>query len=106
MRHIIVLWIALLPAIAVHADIVIASRSTHAAPGAPLELELTITNEQAESLLVDLPSPLHVKFETATAVSTLEFIPERAGPIQVAPREFAKVRLHGSVPAAAQGTRF
>lgn len=104
MRHLIILWSALLPAIAAHADIVISSRNTHAVPGAPLELELTITNEQTEPWLLDLPSPLHVKFETATAVSVLEFIPERAGPIQVAPREFAKVRLHGSMPAEAQGT--
>lgn len=93
-----------LPAAAVHADIIISSRNAHAVPGAPLELELTITNDQAEPLLVDLPSPLHVKFETATAVGTLEFIPERSGPIRVAPREFTKVRLRGSMPGEAQGT--
>lgn len=104
MRHAIAALIALLPAMAVHADIVISSRNTHAAPGAPLDFELTITNEQTEPLLVELPSPLHVKFETATAVSTLEFVPERAGSIQVAPREFAKVRLYGVMPSAAQGT--
>lgn len=105
MRHIIpALFALLLPAIAVQADIVISSRNTHAIPGAPLELELTITNQTAEPLLVELPSPLHVRLETANAVSTLEFMPERAGEISVAPREFARVRVRGTLPSAAQGT--
>jgi outer membrane phospholipase A len=86
------------------ADIVISLPKTTAVPGAPLQLDLTITNEQTQPLILELPSPLHVRFESATAVSTLEFTPERSGRIEVAPREFARVRLTGTIPAQAQGT--
>jgi len=97
------LLVALLP-VAAYAEIVISSRSTHVAPGAPLELDFTITNDQAQPLLIELPPSLHVRLETVAAVSTLEFTPERSGPISIAPREFVKVKLQGSMPAQAQGT--
>ncbi len=98
-----VLTVALL-SFAAHAEMIISSRNTHVAPGAPLELDLTITNDQAQPLLIELPPTLHVRLETAAAVSTLEFTPERSGPISVAPREFIRVKLAGSIPAQAQGT--
>lgn len=104
MRNIVAaLLVALLP-LAAHAEMVISSRSTHVAPGAPLELDFTITNDQAQPLLIELPPSMHVRLETAAAVSTLEFTPERSGPISIAPREFVRVKLKGAIPAQAQGT--
>lgn len=104
MRSIVAaLFALLLPVLAAHADIVISSRSTHAAAGAPLELDMTITNENAEPLIVELPPTLHVKLETPAAVSTLEFTPDRTGLVTVAPREFTRVRLRGTIPGEAQG---
>jgi len=104
MRNIVAALLVTLLPLAAHAEMVISSRSTHVAPGAPLELDFTITNDQAQPLLIELPPSLHVRLETAAAVSTLEFTPERSGPISVAPREFVRVKLKGSIPAQAQGT--
>lgn len=85
------------------ADFIVSSRTSHVAPGAPLELTLTITNDQSEALLIEVPTPLHVRLETTSAVSTLEFTPEKSGPISVAPREFIRLRLNGTLPAEVQG---
>lgn len=84
-------------------DYVIASRTPMAAPGAPLELTLIITNDQSEPLPVEIPAPLHVRLETATAVSTLEFAPEQSGQFTVAPRGFLRLRLTGKLPTEAEG---
>ncbi|MFL6578663.1 MAG: phospholipase A [Povalibacter sp.] len=86
------------------ADMVLSSGSTHVSSGSGLQLSLTITNESAEALSVDLPDQIHVRLETAAAVSTLEFVPERTGELIVAPREFAKVQLHGELPTGLDGT--
>ena len=87
-----------------NADLVISSPATLVAPGANVELDLTITNGKSEPLVIDLPTPLRVRFENATATSTLEFTPARSGRIEVAPREFARVRLRGTLPTQVQGT--
>ncbi len=85
------------------ADIVLSTSSPRVAAGGALELVMTITNDEAQSLTLELPQNIHIRLDTASAVSTLEFIPDRAGPITVAPREFARVRLKGTVPAGVQG---
>jgi outer membrane phospholipase A len=100
----VVLGVLLMHACIANADLVISSPTARAAPGANVELDLTITNEKGESLVVDLPTPLRVRFETDTAVTTLEFTPQRSGRIEVAPREFARVKLTGALPAQGQGT--
>lgn len=87
-----------------NAEMIISLPKINAVPGASLELDLTITNDQKEPLVVELPSPLHVRYESASAVSTLEFTPERSGRIEIAPGQFARVRLKGMLPAGAQGT--
>jgi phospholipase A1/A2 len=86
------------------ADMIISLPKVSAVPGAPLELDLTITNDKDEPLVVQLPSPLHVRYESANAVGTLEFTPERSGRLEVAPGQFARVRLKGRLPAQAHGT--
>lgn len=86
------------------ADMVISLPKVNAAPGALLELDLTITNDKDEPLVVELPSPLRVRYESASAVSMLEFTPERSGRLEVAPRQFTRVRLRGMLPARAHGT--
>lgn len=103
MRRFVAALIVAVSPLAAHADIVISTRSAHAAPGAPLELDFTIANDQAQSVVVDVPPQVHVRLETSTAVSTLEFTPDRSGPISVGPREFARIRLKGSLPAEATG---
>lgn len=86
------------------ADIVLSSPAARVENGAALELILTITNDRQEAISVELPSPLHVRFETATGVATLDVLPEPSGVLDIAPREFRKIRLKGSVPADATGT--
>lgn len=85
------------------ADMIISLPNVSAAPGAEFQLDLTITNDKDEPLAVELPSPLHVRYESAKAVSTLEFTPERSGRIEVAAHQFTRVRLTGKLPADAKG---
>ena len=86
-----------------HADIVLSTPSPRVPAGGSLELVMTITNDEPQPLTLDLPASIHVRLDTSSAVSTLEFIPDRTGPITVAPREFARVRLKGTVPTSVQG---
>jgi outer membrane phospholipase A len=85
------------------ADIILSSPVTRAENGAALELTITITNDQQQPLVIDLPSPLHVRFETTAAIAILDLTPEFSGPLTIAPREFRKIRLKGVVPVQAQG---
>jgi len=85
------------------ADVILSSASVRAESGASLQLILTITNDQAEPLSIDIPAPLHVRFETAKGVATLDLTPDLSGPLVIAPREFRKIQLDGSVPAGAEG---
>lgn len=85
------------------ADIVLSTPAAQVVSGSPFQLELTITNSEPEPLTVDVPSPLHVRFETPAAISIIEITPERSGLITVAPGGFARVQLQGSLPQGAQG---
>jgi len=100
----ILLGVLLMHTCIANADLVISSPATLVAPGANVALDLTITNDKSEPLVVVLPTPLRVRFENSTATATLEFTPARSGRIEVAPREFARVRLTGTLPAQVQGT--
>ncbi|HEY4366418.1 MAG TPA: phospholipase A [Steroidobacteraceae bacterium] len=100
----VVLGVLLMHACIANADIVITSPIARAAPGARVELDLTITNDESEPLVIDLPTPLRVRFESAAATSILEFTPARSGRIEVAPHEFARVKLTGTLPAQVAGT--
>ncbi len=95
--------IATLMAFQAHADMVLATDQTRVSAGAGVQLLLTITNETTEPMEVDLPSEIHVRLETPTTVSTLEFIPETTGTIIVDPREFSRIRLSGVLPKAIEG---
>jgi len=90
-------------AFAAHADILISTHNPRVPAGGELELHLTLTNEGAEPLTITLPSPLHFRFDTGTAVTTLDFTPDRSGAIVIEPKQFAIVRLSGSPPRQAQG---
>lgn len=72
--------------------------------GAPLALDLTILNDTAEPMTIELPDPVHARLEAAALVATLEFAPERSGPLKVAPGAFVRVRLTGRLPAGVEGT--
>ena len=52
---------------------------------------------------IAIPTPLHLKLETATAVAIVDVVPDRAGEVVIAPNEFAIVRLTGTLPAAVSG---
>jgi outer membrane phospholipase A len=93
----------LLAAPLAHAGMLVSAPRSNVSAGAPLHLDLTILNDGAAPLEVDLPAPVHVRLETATAVSTLEFQPARSGRIVVAPREFVSVALDGELPRQAEG---
>ena len=85
------------------ADIILSSPVARAETGAEMQLVLTITNDKAEPLDIEIPSPLHVRFETKTGVATLDLAPDPAGPLVIPPREFRKIQLKGIVPADAEG---
>lgn len=98
----LLLALAWLP-IAAQADFIISAPDTRIAAGKPLELQLTITNDSEEVLIVDVPHPLHVRFQTAIEVATLDMEPDRRGRIEIAPRGFVNVGLKGTTPATVQG---
>lgn len=102
-RIAVVLLLLPLSVTATGVDYIMSSRTSHAAPGEALELVLTITNDQPEPLPVEIPAPLHLRLETVTAVSTLEFTPERSGQFTVAPYGFLRLRLNGNLPAEGLG---
>jgi phospholipase A1 len=85
------------------ADILLSSATPHVAPGGNVEIKLTITNPSGEPMTVDLPSPLHLRFETETAVSIIDVTPDRSGEIVVPPNQFTTVTLTGSLPSGATG---
>lgn len=86
-----------------HAEFILSSAEPRVTPGGPLELKLTITNEGAEAMTFEVSEPLHLRFETDTAVSIVDVMPDRSGEITVAPKAFEVIRLRGSVPVAAVG---
>jgi phospholipase A1 len=92
-----------LASLGAHADIILSTPAAQVVSGSGFRLELTITNGESEPLTVNLPSPLHVRFETPSAISIVELTPERSGAITVAPGGFARVKLEGSLPARAEG---
>jgi phospholipase A1/A2 len=99
-------WLLLsfaLASVGVRAEIIISMPRSEVVAGKALSLDLTILNPQAEALVVEVPSPVHVRLETAEAVTTLEFVPERSGIVQVPPREFVKMSMKSLVPVQAQG---
>ena len=92
-----------LASLGAHADIILSTPAAQVVSGSGFQLDLTITNSESEPLTVNLPSPLHVRFETPAAISIIQLTPERSGPITVKPGEFAHVKLQGSLPARAEG---
>ena len=85
------------------ADITLSTSTPRVAPGGQLDVKLTITNEGPEPLTIDLPSPLHLKLDTGTAVTILDVTPDQSGERVIAPQQFVIVRLQGSIPTAAEG---
>jgi phospholipase A1/A2 len=92
-----------LASLGAHADIILSTPAAQVVSGSSFQLELTITNSEPEPLTVVLPTPLHVRFETPTAISIIELTPERSGALTVAPGGFTRVKLQGSLPARAEG---
>jgi outer membrane phospholipase A len=88
----------------VRADIILSSPEPAVTAGAALALDLTILNDTAEPMTVELPDPVHARLEAAALVATLEFAPERSGPLKVAPGAFVRVRLTGRLPTGVEGT--
>ena len=91
-------------ACAARAEIVLSTSTPHIQNGGSMVLQLTITNETAEPLAIDIPTPLHLRFETPTAVSIIDALPDRSGPMVVPPNQFAVVRLKASAPTIVDRT--
>ncbi len=92
-----------LMALGAHAEAVLSTSSPAVTAGSPFDLVLTLTNGDESPLMMELPRLLHVRLETPAAVTTLEFEPDRTGPLTIAPRGFQKVRLRGALPVGVQG---
>lgn len=95
--------VALAMGAATHADIILSTPDAQVVSGTTLYLDLTITNSEAAPLVVQVPSPVHVRFETPKALTVIELTPERSGPIEVAPGGFTRIRLQGAMPAQVEG---
>ncbi|HEY7638378.1 MAG TPA: phospholipase A [Steroidobacteraceae bacterium] len=66
--------------------------------GAPLRADLTILNDSDAPLRLDLPARLHARLEMPDSATTVELQPDRSGAVEVAPRQFLRVALQGTVP--------
>jgi len=84
-------------------EVVISASQVRVVAGAPLQLELTMLNEASQARIVEVPNPVHLRFETQGAVGTLDFVPERSGEIEVAPHGYERLALRGHVPDDARG---
>ncbi|HWK48612.1 MAG TPA: phospholipase A [Steroidobacter sp.] len=85
------------------ADIILSTPHAQVVSGAPLELDLTLTNSDPQPLVVELPEKVHVRFETPTGLSIIEMTPERSGRIEVASGGFTRMKLQGALPANVEG---
>jgi len=83
---------------AAHAEYILSVPDGAAVAGAPLHADLAVLNESDTPLHIELPDSLHARLETARAVATLDLKPDRSGAFEVAPRQFLKVSLRGSLP--------
>jgi phospholipase A1 len=97
------LALAVLISWSAHADITLATPHAQVVSGTPLQLDLIVTNGDSQPLEVEIPASVHVRFETPQALSVLEFVPERSGPIQVAPGGFTRMKLQGKLPENVEG---
>src|ERR1044072_6058334 len=92
-----------LTSLGARADMILSTPAAQVVSGSAFQLELTITNSESTPLTVDVPSPVHVRFETPSAISIIELTPERSGALTIAPGGFARVKLQGALPAGAEG---
>lgn len=95
---------ALLIAGRASAEITLTAPSPQVNAGAALNLQLILTNEADQPLVVTLPEVMRLRMETRSALTLLEVRPERSGAIEVAPGGFARINLLGQVPAEISGT--
>ncbi|WP_116808307.1 phospholipase A [Steroidobacter cummioxidans] len=95
--------LAVLTTWSARADIILSTPHAQVVSGTPLELDLTLTNSDPQPLIVELPEKVHVRFETPTGLSIIEMTPERSGRIEVASGGFARMKLHGALPANVEG---
>ena len=101
-RHFLPL-LAAFASLSARADWILSSPTPQVAAGAPLTLDLTITNDAETPLYADLPAELTLRFETETEIASLSFTPERTGALEIPPGGFTRIKLHGIVPDGAQG---
>jgi phospholipase A1/A2 len=86
-----------------NADWILSTPTPQVTAGAPLTLDLTITNPSTAPLVAELPSSLSMRFETEHEVASLSLKPDRNGALEIAPGGFAQIKLRGTVPTQAQG---
>ncbi|HEX2495043.1 MAG TPA: phospholipase A [Steroidobacter sp.] len=84
-------------------EFILSTQDARITAGAPLELQLTVTNDSEASLSVHVPESLNVRLETDAALSALDMKPDRRGSVEIAPHQFLKLSLSGVVPIDVQG---
>jgi outer membrane phospholipase A len=102
-RQVIVTVLLLVASPVCVAEILMSIANPRVAPGASIELKMTIVNDTPTPLTIDVPSPLHLRLETKTAVTILDFTPSRMGRITVEPGSFTALELRGAIPSGAEG---
>lgn len=88
---------------AVHAETVLSAGAARITAGAPFELTLTITNDDAAPVHVDIPQVMRARIETPAEIGIVEFAPDRSGDLTIGARQFEKIRLRGSSQKNLQG---
>ncbi len=101
-NHILVLLVAL-ACTPSYASVVLSVADPRVEAGGEVTLELLIANESDEIAVTEVSTPLHIRLETADAVSILSFEPDRSGELAVDPHTFVKITLKGQMPADAEG---
>lgn len=86
------------------ADAVLSTAQTRVTAGSEVELTLTLMNAGSAAMQTELAAPMHVQLETGHASTTLHFMPDRNGAIQIEPGAFVQVKLKGVLPAEVTGT--
>lgn len=102
-RYLFGFWLLATP-FGVTAEIILSAATPRPEAGSTIELRMTIANDGASPLSVDVPEVVHLRFETDRAITTLDAKPDRSGKVEVAPNEFVFVRLTTAIPREVSGT--
>ena len=102
-RHLLGCWLLAI-SLCAHSEVILSTASPRVEAGSAIELRMTIANDGSSPLQVDIPAPVHLRFETDTALATLDAMPDRTGVLEIAPNGFVFVRLRATIPSEITGS--